>query len=93
MMIVMEEFPSASKLLLLAPITRAVNRHPQQRKRDLSSSNLLAQQQDDDSNGGIWLPQLRRVMGSVATLGALEMGYLTYQKVVLGDSSVLCGLL
>ena len=47
-----------------------------------------------DNNGnsnGIWLPQLRRVMGSVATLGAIETGYLTYTK-LFGDVTVLCGV-
>jgi uncharacterized membrane protein len=86
--------PSTSKLKLglLAPSRRGGVVNDPQRG---FSSRLLAQQQQqqqEDSNGGtIWLPQLRQVMGSVATLGALETGYLTYQK-VLGDSTVLCGL-
>jgi uncharacterized membrane protein len=51
---------------------------------------LFVSEGDDAPSTTIWLPQLRRVMGSVATLGALETAYLTYNKVV-GEASSLCG--
>jgi uncharacterized membrane protein len=49
--------------------------------------------QDDTTTSTIWLPQLRRVMGGVATAGALETGYLTFHKLFQSDSPVpLCGV-
>ena len=55
------------------------------------SSRLLAQGQEDSevATSEIWLPQLRRAMAVIGSFGALETGYLTYQK-LFGD--VLCGL-
>ena len=44
-----------------------------------------------ESSQGIWLPPLRQVMGSIASAGALETGYLTYTK-LSGDLSPLCGV-
>jgi uncharacterized membrane protein len=46
---------------------------------------------EESSSNAIWQPQLRRVLGSVATLGALETAYLTYNKLT-GQVSTLCGI-
>jgi uncharacterized membrane protein len=70
----------------------------------ISSSRLGARisrnnnNNDDDNNNNLppstcWNPQLRRVMGSIALLGVLETGFLTYQKLTGGDMiSTICGL-
>jgi uncharacterized membrane protein len=57
------------------------------------SSRLLSTPQDNDNastRGEPWNPFLRRIMGSVATLGILETSLLTYYK-FSGPSLDLCG--
>jgi uncharacterized membrane protein len=50
----------------------------------------------DDGNNGIWYPLLRRFMGSIATVGAMDTAYLTYSKIIMSQSSsgggILCGI-
>lgn len=68
------------------------------RKLQRHTSALFAQEmegEDDDAptpESSIWMPQLRRIMASIATAGALETAYLSYTKLVLGESSPLCGV-
>ena len=54
---------------------------------------MATAQQPGDEEGRVWLPRLRQVMGGIATLGATETAYLTYQK-LLGDgtTTVFCGV-
>jgi uncharacterized membrane protein len=65
------------------------------RKLQRHTSALFAQEMKDDdtptTTNSIWMPQLRRIMASLATAGALETAYLSYNKLVLGGSSPLCG--
>jgi uncharacterized membrane protein len=46
---------------------------------------------DGGDAGGVWLPQIRRIMGSIATLGVLETSYLTLNKLQGGDTAF-CGV-
>lgn len=45
---------------------------------------------DGSGEPACWDPQLRRIVGSMATLGALETVYLTYTKLT-GNAQALCG--
>jgi uncharacterized membrane protein len=62
------------------------------------TSTLLAQEMEEDDDdaptpeNSIWMPQLRRIMAGIATAGALETAYLSYNKLILGESSPLCGV-
>jgi uncharacterized membrane protein len=58
------------------------------RKASNESNNESGGDADD---GGIWLPQIRRTMGSIATLGVLETSYLTFTKLQGGDTAF-CGV-
>ena len=40
---------------------------------------------------GIWMPQLRRIMASIASLGVIETGYLTVTK-LQGGATPFCGV-
>jgi uncharacterized membrane protein len=67
------------------------------RKLQQHASALFAQEMEDCDSptpeaNSIWMPQLRRIMASIATAGALETAYLSYNKLVLGESSPLCGV-
>ncbi len=45
-----------------------------------------------NDDGSVWSPGLRKIIGGVASLGALETGYLTYAKLVAPNSATLfCG--
>jgi uncharacterized membrane protein len=60
-----------------------------QRKPSLRAKNHL----EDNRPGaeGVWLPQVRRVMGSIAAVGAIETGYLTLNK-LQGRALPFCGV-
>jgi len=45
---------------------------------------------DTPSSSSCWNPQLRRIVGSMASLGVLETSYLTYTKMT-GTSQAFCG--
>ena len=53
---------------------------------------------DNDNNidvevvvNNIWMPQLRKIMGGIATLGVLETGYLSYVKFFMDSGPAFCG--
>jgi uncharacterized membrane protein len=50
----------------------------------------------DGDNNDIWYPRLRRFIGSIATVGAMDTAYLTYSKIIVSQSSsdggILCGI-
>ena len=67
-------------------------------KPTTTSSRLMMSETDENegitTGDSVWNPQLRRIMGSVASIGILETAYLTYAKMNAGADgsiSVMCG--
>ena len=47
---------------------------------------------DNTSTESVWSPGLRKIIAGVASLGAIETGYLTYAKLIApGQSTLFCG--
>ena len=48
---------------------------------------------DNTSTESVWSPGLRKIIAGVASLGAIETGYLTYAKLIIapGQSTLFCG--
>ncbi|OEU12729.1 VKOR-domain-containing protein [Fragilariopsis cylindrus CCMP1102] len=51
---------------------------------DISSDNDDSSNNSNNNNNAVWSPNLRRIMGGIASLGAIETGYLTYAKLFGG---------
>uniref|UniRef100_A0A7S4VPD6 Vitamin K epoxide reductase domain-containing protein n=1 Tax=Ditylum brightwellii TaxID=49249 RepID=A0A7S4VPD6_9STRA len=90
--------PSSPSLLSPRPL-------PQQRQllvpplqknnqQNVLFSRISDENSDESMNGNngdsVWNPSLRKTMGTLSTLGALETGFLTYVK-LFSDSADLCG--
>jgi uncharacterized membrane protein len=57
-----------------------------------TSTNSIYSRNNNDSissSSSIWMPQLRKIMAGIASLGAMETGYLTYNKLFM-DASPFC---
>jgi uncharacterized membrane protein len=78
-------------------ITTTKIRHQQRRiTTKISLSNDDDDDDDDDinndndnnynNNNAVWSPNLRRIIGGIASLGAIETGYLTYAKLFGGSN-------
>jgi uncharacterized membrane protein len=68
---------------------------PQRETRAPSSTYLYASnsQSDEDLTETCWNPKLRRTMGTVASLGAIETAYLTFSKLTGGGNlEQFCGV-
>lgn len=57
----------------------------------MTMSNEEDSVEEDSATTDIWLPQIRRIMGSIASLGVLETSYLTYNKLLQQGTVAFCG--
>jgi uncharacterized membrane protein len=69
---------------------------PQLTKISLSNDGINSDNDDSsyNNNNAVWSPNLRRIMGGIASLGAIETGYLTYAKLFGGNNNgglLFCG--
>lgn len=74
----------------LFPFSGTLHHSSLQSRTQLQSQSQQSDQRNDSGENGIWLPQLRRVMGGIAMAGALETAFLTFEK-LSGSVANLCG--